>query len=105
MLEWWAALAYGADADAFLATQGDVWDTQWDMFLCLCGACVSLVLWPSLRPVRDRTWHSTGRHRNPKRLSTSDGCRQASITEALVGVAVSSCSVLGCAIALGIRRN
>ncbi|MCC8363114.1 DUF2238 domain-containing protein [Lysobacter sp. A6] len=44
MLEWWAALVYGADADAFLATQGDVWDTQWDMFLCLCGAIVSLLL-------------------------------------------------------------
>jgi len=48
LLEWWAALAFGADADAFLATQGDVWDTQWDMFLCLCGACVSLVLWSRL---------------------------------------------------------
>ena len=48
MLEWWAALAWGADADAFLATQGDVWDTQWDMFLCLCGACVSLLLWSRL---------------------------------------------------------
>ena len=48
MLEWWAALVYGAEADAFLATQGDVWDTQWDMFLCLCGACVSLLLWSRL---------------------------------------------------------
>ena len=48
LIEWWAALAYGADADAFLATQGDVWDTQWDMFLCLCGAAVSLVLWSRL---------------------------------------------------------
>ena len=48
MLEWWAALVYGAEADAFLATQGDVWDTQWDMFLCLCGACVSLLLWTRL---------------------------------------------------------
>ena len=48
LLEWWAALAYGADAGAFLATQGDVWDTQWDMFLCLCGACVSLLLWSRL---------------------------------------------------------
>lgn len=37
-IEWWAALAIGADADAFLATQGDVWDTQWDMFLALIGA-------------------------------------------------------------------
>lgn len=44
LIEWWAALVYGADADAFLATQGDQWDTQWDMFLCLCGALVSLLL-------------------------------------------------------------
>lgn len=43
-IEWWAALIYGADADAFLATQGDQWDTQWDMFLCLCGAIASLLL-------------------------------------------------------------
>ena len=44
LIEWWAALVYGADADAFLATQGDQWDTQWDMFLCLCGAGTSLLL-------------------------------------------------------------
>jgi putative membrane protein len=37
-LEWWTALALGASADAFLATQGDPWDTQWDMFLALLGA-------------------------------------------------------------------
>lgn len=48
LIEWWAALAYGADADAFLATQGDQWDTQWDMFLCLCGAAASLLLWSRL---------------------------------------------------------
>ena len=41
MIEWWAALVWGGDADAFLATQGDVWDTQWDMFLALCGALVA----------------------------------------------------------------
>ena len=44
MIEWWAALVWGGEADAFLATQGDVWDTQWDMFLALCGAIVSLAL-------------------------------------------------------------
>ena len=38
LIEWWAALAMGADADQFLGTQGDVWDTQWDMFMALCGA-------------------------------------------------------------------
>lgn len=48
LIEWWAALIYGADADAFLATQGDPWDTQWDMFLCLAGAIASLLLWSRL---------------------------------------------------------
>jgi len=42
--EWWVALAVGENADAFLATQGDVWDTQWDMFLAMCGAIISLAL-------------------------------------------------------------
>lgn len=40
-IEWWVALAMGGEADAFLATQGDVWDTQWDMFLALVGALVA----------------------------------------------------------------
>lgn len=44
MIEWWAALIWGGDADAFLATQGDVWDTQWDMFLALCGAIIAQLL-------------------------------------------------------------
>ena len=48
LIEWWAALAFGADADAFLATQGDVWDTQWDMFLCLLGAMASLLVFSRL---------------------------------------------------------
>ena len=40
-IEWWAALILGSGADAFLATQGDVWDTQWDMFCALIGAVVA----------------------------------------------------------------
>lgn len=44
MLEWWVAELSGDEAIAFLATQGDVWDTQWDMFLALVGAAVSLLL-------------------------------------------------------------
>ena len=44
MLEWWTALLAGSGADAFLATQGDVWDTQWDMFLALCGAVAAQLL-------------------------------------------------------------
>jgi len=50
-IEWWAALLGGAKADAFLGTQGDVWDTQWDMFLALVGAIADQLL---LGPVHDR---------------------------------------------------
>jgi putative membrane protein len=37
LFEWWAAVIGGSAADDFLGTQGDVWDTQWDMFLALLG--------------------------------------------------------------------
>ncbi len=40
-IEWWVAVFSGTAADDFLATQGDVWDTQWDMFIALCGAIAS----------------------------------------------------------------
>jgi putative membrane protein len=43
-IEWWAALAAGDAAGAFLGTQGDVWDTQWDMFLAGCGAVTAQLL-------------------------------------------------------------
>ena len=43
-IEWGTALTMGGDADAFLATQGDVWDTQWDMFLALIGALIAQAL-------------------------------------------------------------
>ena len=42
--EWWSALAGGHAADAFLGTQGDVWDTQWDMFSALLGAISAQLL-------------------------------------------------------------
>ena len=51
LIEWWAAVIMGGDADAYLATQGDVWDTQWDMFLALCG---SLLAQLTLARVHDR---------------------------------------------------
>jgi len=38
ILEWAAAVALDQSADAFLGTQGDPWDTQWDMFMALIGA-------------------------------------------------------------------
>ncbi len=37
-VEWWTAVLSGDSATAFLGTQGDPWDTQWDMFLALVGA-------------------------------------------------------------------
>ncbi len=40
-IEWWAAVLGGSGADAFLGTQGDVWDTQWDMLFALIGALVA----------------------------------------------------------------
>ena len=44
MIEWWAAVAGGEAAESFLGTQGDVWDTQWDMFLALIGAVTAQLL-------------------------------------------------------------
>jgi putative membrane protein len=44
LIEWWTALAWGEAATDFLGTQGDVWDTQWDMFLALVGACMAQLL-------------------------------------------------------------
>jgi len=44
MIEWWSAVIMGGKAEAFLATQGDIWDTQWDMFLAMCGAILSQLL-------------------------------------------------------------
>jgi putative membrane protein len=44
LLEWWVALFSEEAAEAFLGTQGYVWDTQSDMFLALVGAVLAVVL-------------------------------------------------------------
>ena len=44
LIEFWTALATGEQAEAFLGTQGDPWDTQWDMMLALIGAITALAL-------------------------------------------------------------
>ena len=41
LIEWWTALVSKEASAAFLGTQGDVWDTQWDMFFALIGASVA----------------------------------------------------------------
>lgn len=44
LIEWWVALAVGENAEAFLGTQGYMWDTQSDMGYALFGAIVALSL-------------------------------------------------------------
>ena len=51
LIEWGVATATGSAADAFLGTQGDVWDTQWDMLLALCGAVVALLTLQKLHDI------------------------------------------------------
>jgi putative membrane protein len=50
-IEWWSALVGGTAATDFLGTQGDVWDTQWDMLMALIGAMVAQAV---LARVHDR---------------------------------------------------
>lgn len=44
LVEWGTAVLTGEAAEAFLGTQGDVWDTQWDMFVALLGALFAQLL-------------------------------------------------------------
>jgi putative membrane protein len=51
LIEWWVAVGSETSAEAFLATQGYVWDTQSDMALALLGAIIALL---SLGRLHDR---------------------------------------------------
>lgn len=44
IIEWLASLSNPTDTEAFLGTQGYIWDTQTDMFWCLIGSIVALVV-------------------------------------------------------------
>jgi putative membrane protein len=50
LIEWAAAVVFGGDlGQAYLGTQGDIWDAQWDMLLALLGAVLTqfaMTLWP-----------------------------------------------------------
>jgi putative membrane protein len=50
-IEWWSAVIGGSAATDFLGTQGDPWDTQWDMFIALIGSIVAQL---TLARVQDR---------------------------------------------------
>ncbi|MEI7729423.1 MAG: DUF2238 domain-containing protein [Verrucomicrobiota bacterium] len=57
LIEWWVAVATGDAANDFLGTQGDPWDTQWDMFMCLIGSVLSLA---TLGNFQDRQMEKLG---------------------------------------------
>ncbi|MFT7618353.1 MAG: putative membrane protein [Planctomycetota bacterium] len=57
ILEWWSAAWGGETAEAFLGTQGDPWDAQWDMFFAAIGATTALIFF------------SKAHHRSMERLA------------------------------------
>jgi putative membrane protein len=57
MIEWVAALISEEAAESFLGTQGDHWDTQWDMFLALTGAIAAVLFFSRLH---DRSMAAAG---------------------------------------------
>jgi putative membrane protein len=48
VMEFATALIWGDGADAFLGTQGDIWDAQYDILMCAIGAIISIILLSSL---------------------------------------------------------
>ena len=59
LIEWWTALASGSAATEFLATQGDVWDTQEDICMALIGALCALLFFAR--------WHDRQMRKLPSR--------------------------------------
>jgi len=85
--EWWTAVATGEGEAAiqFLATQGDQWDTQWDMLLCLCGAIAAML---TLSRAHDRSLAGEG-------MSPGKRLTLLAIALALVLGAIATCLWLG----------
>jgi putative membrane protein len=59
LIEWWVALLSGEAADAFLGTQGYIWDTQSDMFLALLGAVLALIVFSRIHDQQIRSLSTT----------------------------------------------
>jgi putative membrane protein len=68
-VEWGAALAGGESADAFLGTQGDVWDTQWDMFMALIGALTAQILLARVQDAQIASVEDAGVDRGSRRVA------------------------------------
>ncbi len=48
-IEWWVSALTGEGGDAFLGTQGYIWDTQTDMFMCFIGSITALLILSKLQ--------------------------------------------------------
>ena len=59
LFEWLVAIIINEEAKSFLATQGDPWDTQWDMFLALLGATTAYL---TLSKLHDKHLKNLGIH-------------------------------------------
>ena len=73
LLEWLAALVFGSDLGiAFMATQGDVWDTQKDMALAATGSIIATLLIGGVNSMLDRDfareWADSLRVKRPEPL-------------------------------------
>jgi putative membrane protein len=49
LIEWFVSINTGESGDAFLGTQGDIWDTQSDMLTAFIGAIIAVVLFSKLQ--------------------------------------------------------
>ena len=58
LVEWWVALASKESAEAFLGTQGYIWDTQSDMAYALLGAALALLLLSKIHDAQLQTLKS-----------------------------------------------
>jgi putative membrane protein len=48
-IEWFVSIASGDEGDAFLGTQGYIWDTQSDMLFATIGAITGLILFSKIQ--------------------------------------------------------
>lgn len=64
-IEWWVAVLVSPElGDAFLGTQGDIWDSHWDMLLALIGAILALAIFMK--------WHDRQLGTNSQSKKTPD---------------------------------
>lgn len=64
LFEWQAAVTLApGTGDAFLATQGDIWDSQWDMLLALLGSIASLLLFSRMHDTQLERIKNNGKKR------------------------------------------